>query len=280
MVVATASAEVAPADRRFYALRNVTAPVESLPLIVSSILSKKLAVGTSRLVFDVKTGNGAFFADQERAVTLASLLVRTAESLGTGAVAIVMDMSQPLGRWAGSSCEIREVLECLQGDGDDRLLEVVLTICEELLRSAGRPLSHEDLESVLSSGAPRERFLEWASAQGAAAAWLLRPSFELPLHEVVAVVQTAGVLSRVDTRRLGMVLLQGGAGRLHADDAVDGDVSLCYSSRPGDSVEPGQELARLYLRRPDADLEASFHDCFEVAADGSQPLLIRQRISA
>ena len=77
-----------------------------------------------------------------------------------------------------------------------------------------------------------------------------------------------------------MVLLQGGAGRLHADDAVDGDVSLCYSSRPGDSVEPGQELARLYLRRPDADLEASFHDCFEVAADGTQPLLIRQRISA
>ena len=111
MVVATASAEVAPADRRFYALRNVTATVESLPLIVSSILSKKLAVGASRLVFDVKTGNGAFFADQERAAALASLLVRTAESLGTGAVAVVTDMSQPLGRPRRFSTCARTILE-------------------------------------------------------------------------------------------------------------------------------------------------------------------------
>ena len=102
MVVATASVGVAPADKRFYALRNVTATAESLPLIVSSILSEKLAVGASSLVFDMKTGNGAFFVDQERAVALASLLVRTAESLGTGAVAVVTDMSQPLGRWRGT----------------------------------------------------------------------------------------------------------------------------------------------------------------------------------
>jgi len=158
MVVTVASAEIAPADKRLYALRDVTATVESLPLVVSSILSKKLALGASNLIFDVKTGNGAFFADEMEASSLATLLVRTAKALGRNASALVTDMSQPLGNWSGSSCEVIEVLDCLGGGGDAALMEVTLSLCEQLLAQAGQAVERQTLLEKISSGEARERF--------------------------------------------------------------------------------------------------------------------------
>ncbi len=132
------SASIAPADRRLYGLRNLTATVDCLPLVASSVLAKKLALGARSLVFDVKTGDGAFFSRLEDSVALAELLVDTAEELGRRAVAVVSDMSQPLGRWAGHACEVREVVECLRtGEGDARLLEVTTTLAAQVAALAG-----------------------------------------------------------------------------------------------------------------------------------------------
>ena len=279
MVVTVASSEIAPADKRLYALRGVTATVESLPLVVSSILSKKLALGASNLIFDVKTGSGAFFADETEASSLATLLVRTAKALGRNASALVTDMSQPLGSWSGSSCEVLEVLECLEGDGDRALVEVTLCLCEQLIAQSGEAVERRTLLEKIRGGQARERFERWAAAQGADPRWLAEPRFELAPVEVVAEASRAGVLAEVATRRLGMMLLEAGAGRQRAGDEIDRGISLRYTARLGERVEAGQELARLYLRNPDAKMEHAFAECFSVRDSGEPPLLIRQRVS-
>jgi pyrimidine-nucleoside phosphorylase len=141
LAIGGATSDIAPADRRLYSLRDTTATVDSLPLITASILSKKLAMGAAAVVFDVKTGNGAFLPELELAEELARGLVETSRALGTPASYVVTDMSQPLGRWTGHTAEVRETVEALSGEGPSDLMEVTFVLCEEAARLVGQPVS-------------------------------------------------------------------------------------------------------------------------------------------
>lgn len=278
MAIGGATADIAPADRRLYALRDATATVDSIPLITASILSKKLAAGAAAVVLDVKTGNGAFLPDLARSTELARGLVETARALGTPASALVTDMSQPLGRWSGHAAEVRESLETLAGEGPEDLVEITLALAEEVSRLVGQPLTRAAMEDALASGRARERFLAWAELQGAHPAWLRHP--ELPLAPVARPLRArrAGRLAAVDVRQLGLLLVEAGAGRMRPGDAVDFGVSLETKVRLGGEVEEGGELARVYLRREDERLVERFAACYTVAERGEAPPLIPVRV--
>ncbi|MBZ0089446.1 MAG: thymidine phosphorylase, partial [Thermoanaerobaculia bacterium] len=174
-----ATAGIAPADRKLYALRDRTATVDSLPLIVASILSKKLATGASGIVFDVKVGDAAFLPGLDQARQLAQMLVEVSRDLGLAATALLSDMSQPLGDWAGHACEIRETLDCLEGRGPRETVELTLALALELGRSLGFGWTEASLRELLDSGVARERFVRWAVTQGAKARWFDAPDLAL-----------------------------------------------------------------------------------------------------
>jgi thymidine phosphorylase len=280
MALGLATAGIAPADRKLYALRDRTATVDSLPLIVASILSKKLASGAAAIVFDVKTGDGAFLSDERAAAELAGELVRVAAGLGTRAAALITDMSQPLGEWVGHAAELREALDCLEGGGPVDTRALTAELAAELGRLLGADLGAERVGQALDSGAARERFVAWAAAQGAERGWLERP--ELPLAPVERVIEAprAGVLARVATRQLGLLLGAAGGARHAVGADLDRGVALRCRARLGQTVERGQELARLYLRRDDAQLVTRFAACFEIASSAGAPPLVRGRIGA
>ena len=230
MAIGVATAAIAPADRRLYGLRDRTSTVSSIPLVVGSILSKKLALGASGIVFDVKIGNGAFFPDTGDTRSLGSSLVEISAACGTPAAYVLSDMNQPLGRWVGHAAEVREALDCLAGDGDPRLLEVVTAICRKAARLVGREVSRRDIDSAIGSGAARQKLVDWADAQGA-----------------VVTASESGYLEAVDCRRIGNAFAD--ACRPDRDPAkIDHAVALRYDVRLGQKVERGQELARLYVR--------------------------------
>ncbi len=271
MAIGIATSDVAPADRRLYGLRNATATVDSLPLITASILSKKLATGAAGLVLDVKTGSGAVADDVEVSRLLARALVDTAVALGCPTSALLTDMSQPLGRWVGNSVEIRESIECLEGRGPAPLMEVVLALCVEVSSLAGRPLARERLLEAVDSGAALETFGRWVAAQGGDAGALASVGRAPAPHEAVIRAERSGYLRRVACRRLGFLLVEAGAGRTLPTDEIDPDVGLHYTARLGDRLEPGDEIARAYLRRPDADWERRLGECFELAEERYEP---------
>jgi pyrimidine-nucleoside phosphorylase len=284
---ATGSPGIAPADRKLYALRDATATIDSLPLITGSILSKKLATGAAGLVFDVKTGNGAFLPKLEDARRLARMLVDTTKALGTAASALLTDMSQPLGEWVGHAAEVREALDCLAGEGPEDTAELTLALAEEVSRLVGRPLARAELREALVSGRARRRFFEWAALAGAEPEWLDEPRLPLAPIEAPLVSAREGYLAGVDTRQLGLLLIEAGAGRQKPGAAIDFGVSLRYLTRLGRRVAVGEELARLYLRHEDAALVARFAACFTVAdeavsavsaASPASPPLIHERI--
>jgi pyrimidine-nucleoside phosphorylase len=266
-----ASSGIAPADRRLYALRDATATVESLPLITGSILSKKLAMGAAAVVFDVKVGNGAFLPEIELARELARLLVETSRALGTAVSALLTDMNQPLGRWCGNTAEVKESLDCLAGDGAADLMEVTFRLAEEVSALVGRPLSRADLEETVTSGRARERFDQWAALQGADPGWLRSPRLDLAPVERPLLARRSGRLAHVDTRQLGMLLIEAGAGRVRPDSEIDFGVSLEMKARLGDEIQEGDELARLYLRREDERWVRQFEACLTVGDEGTAP---------
>ena len=276
-----ATDSIAPADRHLYGIRDQTGTVESIPLIVASILSKKLATGAAALVFDVKTGNGAFMNELNAARELTRLLVRVSSSLGRKASGVITDMSQPLGDWVGHRSEILESLECLDGRGGMEVVEVTLALAEELLGHIGSDVERTDLEEALGSGRAREAFDRWAISQGADPSWIAKPVLDLAPVEVAIESPASGYLERVDTRSIGLLMVKAGAGRSRPGDEIDEGVSLRYVARLGESVAVGQELARLYLRREDPGLTADFSACFRVSEEAvSSPPLIYERIGA
>lgn len=278
LAIGMATAEIAPADRRLYALRDATATVDSLPLVVASILSKKLATGAAAIVFDVKTGDGAFFPEPERARELARRLVDTCRDLGTPASALITDVSQPIGAWVGHAAEVEEALACLAGEGPADLAALAVELAAEVAALAGFDLSAAELEQTLAGGRGREAFLRWAELQGAGPAWLRAPSFPRAPIERPLVAPRAGRLARVKTRQLGLLLAEAGGGRHLPGDAIDHGVSLRVRARLGERVEPGEELARLYLRRDDPHLTARAAACFAVADEARAPELILERV--
>jgi pyrimidine-nucleoside phosphorylase len=278
LAIGVATSGIAPADRKLYALRDGTATIDSLPLITGSILSKKLATGAAALVFDVKTGNGAFLPEPDEARQLARMLVDTARALGVAASALLTDMSQPLGEWVGHAAEVREALACLAGEGPEETTELTLVLAEEVSRLAGQPLGRAELAAALVSGRARRRFFEWAELAGADPGWLAEPRLPLASVERPLRAERDGRLARVDTRQLGLLLIEAGAGRVRPGARIDPGVALRYLTRLGREVAAGEELARLYLRREDEALAARFAACFTVADEAASPPLVRERV--
>ena len=222
------TAELAPADRRLYAIRDVTATVESIPLITASILSKKATAGLAGLIMDVKTGSGAFARDEAVAVELAESIVAVAEGAGLPCVALITSMNQVLGRSAGNALEVGEAIAYLTGAArDPRLHEVVMALGAELLVLGGLDpepgAARGRLEAALDSGAAAERFARMVAALGGPSDLIEDPDRHLPAAAVVrpALPQVPGVIGAMDLRRIGLAIVELGGGRRNAADRID-----------------------------------------------------------
>ncbi|GAB2758690.1 thymidine phosphorylase [Salinifilum aidingensis] len=244
-VVCAASGQLAPADRALYALRDVTGTVESVPLIASSIMSKKLAEGTGALVLDVKCGSGAFVRDREQAAELARAAIAIGRAHGVRTSALITDMSRPLGTDVGNALEVAEAVRTLRGQGADDLVELTLALARELLAHAG--ITDADPEHVLASGQAHERWRRLVRAQGG------DPDAPLPEAEHVEAVSAprAGTLARLDAAAVGEAAWRLGAGRARQDDAVDPAAGVRCLVKPGEPVEAGQVVCELHTNRPE-----------------------------
>ena len=254
-----ASTRIAPADRRLYAVRDVTATVESVPLITASILSKKLAAGLQSLVMDVKVGNGAFCADIATARTLSASLVEVANGAGLPTQALITDMNQVLGHSAGNALEVQESIDFLTGAArEPRLLEVTLALAVRMLRLGGLAVDDADAErqvqQALSSGAAAACFARMVAGLGGPTDVLAKGGASLPQAPVQRAVPAprSGVLAAMDTRALGLAVVALGGGRRRASDAVDPRVGFAAVLPSGHAVRAGEPLAIVHAASDDS----------------------------
>ena len=249
------TAEIAPADRAIYALRDVTGTVESIPLIVASILSKKLAAGLDGLVLDVKSGRGAFMSDLGRARELAHALVRVGNAAGLRTVALVTDMSVPLGLTVGNALETREAVEVLRDAGPSDVRELTLALGVEMLIVArvehSRVAARRRLEHALSEGQAFERFLRMVRAHGGDTRPLENPDrWPRARASLLVKARSAGFVSAIDALELGLISVALGAGRARAEDRVDPSAGIEILAPLGTRVARGEPLARLHAHSP------------------------------
>ncbi len=261
LVLAGQSETVVPADRKIYALRDVTGTVPSIPLISSSIMSKKLAEGLDALVLDVKVGSGAFMKELAGARELATTMVGIGKAHGTATTALITDMNQPLGKEVGNASEIVESIEVLKGGGPADLIEVTERLGSEMLVMGGladdHPAAVEMLRNAIASGAAFEKMEEVVIAQGGNPAVLHDPSL-LPKavsHEVVA-AERSGVVERCDAFDIGVAGVRLGAGRATMEDVIDPGVGMTVHVAIGDEVAAGDPLVTIHWNRAER-LEAS-----------------------
>jgi len=244
-VICAAGAGLAPADRKLYALRDVTGTVESIPLIAGSIMSKKIAEGTESLVLDVKVGTGAFMTERERAGELARTMVRLGRDHGLKVTAVLSAMDTPLGRAVGNALEVTESVEVLQGKhaGSD-LVELTLALAREMLELAG---IDADPAEALEDGTALARYREMVLAQGG------DPDAALPQAPKVELVNAdrAGVVARLDARSVGVAAWRLGAGRARKEDPVSAAAGILCRVKPGDEVAKGQPLLELHTEQQD-----------------------------
>ncbi len=246
---------LAPADRRFYATRDITATVESVPLITASILSKKLAAGLDALVLDVKMGNGAVMRNEQEATELAESLVTVAQGAGLNSSAIITDMNQVLASSAGNAVEVRETIRYLTGDfRNPRLHQVTLALAAEMLKLGGIVTTIEagkaKVEEVLASGAAAERFARMVTALGGPADLLENYTHHLPLAAVAKPVMApqAGYIQHIDTRAVGMAVVSLGGGRQRSDDQLDYSVGCEQVIDLNTKVDEQTPVAMVYAR--------------------------------
>jgi pyrimidine-nucleoside phosphorylase len=250
------TAEIAPADRKLYALRDVTATVESIPLISASIMSKKLAEGLNGLVLDVKNGSGAFLPEVERGLELAKTMIALGEDRGCPTVALITAMDRPLGRACGNVLETEEAILALRGEGPPDLLEVTYALGVEMLLQGGieknTKKARKKLETAIESGLAAEKFEQIIEAQGGNPKAVEDPSV-LPQAlavEVYAAPRT-GVVQRVEPRTIGRAIIALGGGRRTVDDIIDPTVGFVITVKPGDKVLEGEPIASVFAK--DAD---------------------------
>jgi thymidine phosphorylase len=244
-VICAPTEGLAPADRKLYALRDVTSTVDCVPLIASSIMSKKIAEGAGALVLDVKVGSGAFMVSVEQARELASALVSIGDEHGLRVTAMLTDMSTPLGRAVGNAVEVAEAVEVLQGGGPPDVVELTVALAAEMLSLAG---VSADPAAVLASGAAYESWCALIAAQGG------DPSAALPSpgHVHVVPAPRSGVLTRMDARAVGVAAWRLGAGRARKEDPVQAAAGVLCLAKPGDAVSSGEPLFELRTDTPDA----------------------------
>jgi len=258
-VISTSTEGIAPADKKIYALRDVTGTVESLPLITASIMSKKLAMGASALILDVKTGSGAFMRHYQDSKALAESLIAAAEGSGTKVEALITDMDRPLGVAAGNANEIIETFEVLKGNGPADVEAVTRAQAERILVMSGRfdaNSAQEALTEALSSGRALEQARIWIAAQGGDASvvddYSLLPQ---PTKTIEVKSPRSGVISAIDTYQAGMFTVDLGAGRKKADDEIDYAAGVMFDRNTGDEVKAGDAIARIQLGRGNRDAE-------------------------
>ncbi|TPW31082.1 thymidine phosphorylase [Martelella alba] len=252
------TSDLAPADRRLYAIRDVTATVESMPLIVASILSKKLAAGLQTLVLDVKSGSGAFMDTPEKAAELARLLVEVANGAGLKTTALITDMNEPLADSAGNAVEVRNALAFLKGEKTGSRLEAVtIALAAEMIAGAGLAPTLGEAEAlarrVLANGSALDHFARMVTALGGPHDFVERPELHLGLSPVTraASAPRAGYLSRVDARAVGMSVVALGGGRTRPQDRIDHCVGFSCLLPLGSFVEKGDPLALVHARNDD-----------------------------
>lgn len=256
LAIAGQSAEIVPADKKIYALRDVTGTVASVPLITASVVSKKIAGGAAAIVLDVKVGSGAFMKSVEEARELARWLVEVTDALGARATALVTDMEQPLGRAIGNGLEVAEAVETLAGRGPEDLRELGVTLAAHMLSAAGREdvaSATQEAQAALSDGSAQAKFAEMVEAQGGDGRVVHEPDGYLarPIHTADSVAEQDGFVTSIDAESIGRAAGVLGAGRRRAGEAVDPAAGVVLERTVGEQVEAEDVLAVLHTNRPE-----------------------------
>lgn len=274
IAIAGQTANLAPADKKLYALRDVTATVDQMSLIASSIMSKKLASGSDAIVLDVKTGNGAFMKKLEDSRALAKEMVSIGTMAGKKTVAVITDMDQPLGRAVGNSLEVREAIDTLRGEGPADFKEVVFALGSQMLMLAGRAADEKEaralMEGVIEDGSALDKFAQFVRAQGGDAAPVYDTSL-LPVAgktlEVTA--KESGYVHRILAEDIGIACMTLGGGRETKESAIDLSVGIILEKKNGDAVSDGEVLATIY-GNDDAKMQAGYEKiahAYEIAKE-------------
>lgn len=279
------SGNLTPADKKLYALRDVTGTVNSIPLIASSIMSKKIAAGADAIVLDVKTGDGAFMKTQEDAEKLAHAMVRIGNHVGRKTIAIISDMSQPLGFAIGNALEVKEAIETLQGKGPKDLTELVLTLGSQMVILAGKAKTTEEAKSMLkesiSSGKALAKFKDFLTNQGGDAS-IVDDLSKLPQakYKIELPAKQSGFVSRMIADEIGIASMILGAGRATKEDVIDLAVGLVLHKKVGDKVEEGESILTIYSNRENVeDVKQKLYDNIFIADTATAPTLIHTVIT-
>ncbi|MCM1182277.1 MAG: pyrimidine-nucleoside phosphorylase [Roseburia sp.] len=245
------TADLAPADKKLYALRDVTATVDNMSLIASSIMSKKLAAGADAIVLDVKTGSGAFMKAEKDSFALAREMVKLGNSAGRRTVAVVSDMDQPLGYAVGNALEVKEAIATLNGNGPEDFVELCLTLGAHMVVAGGKAATTEEarglLEECIRNKSALHKLAEFVGAQGGKGDWVYHPE-KLPAASIVEEIESPadGVVQKIVCDEIGMVSLILGGGRETKESAIDLSVGLVLHKKVGDSVRKGESLATIH----------------------------------
>lgn len=279
------SGNLTPADKKLYALRDVTGTVNSIPLIASSIMSKKIAAGADAIVLDVKTGDGAFMKTQEDAEKLAHAMVRIGNHVGRKTIAIISDMSQPLGFAIGNALEVKEAIETLQGKGPKDLTELVLTLGSQMVILAGKAKTSEEAKEMLldaiHSGKTLAKFKEFLANQGGDAS-IVDDLTKLPQakYKIELPAKQSGYISRMVADEIGVASMILGAGRATKEDVIDLAVGLVLHKKVGDKVEEGESILTIYSNRENVeDVKQKLYDNIFIADTAIAPTLIHTVIT-
>lgn len=274
LVMIGQTSDIAPADKKMYALRDVTATVESIPLIAGSIMSKKLAEGIDALVLDVKTGNGAFMREYNDSVALAKTLVGIGTTMGKTTIGFITEMSQPLGMMIGNWLEVVESVECLRGKNVPDLMEVTYVLGGAMVYAAGKSGSIEEgmkeCQSAIWSGRAYDKFLEVVKRQGGDVSYIEQTTtYEQSSYKREVRSKAAGYVHSFETMRIGLLAVDLGAGRKRVGDAVDPKAGIVLLKKTGDKVENGEPLATIYTDHNDvvAHAEQELHSCIHLEAE-------------
>ncbi|TDM00793.1 pyrimidine-nucleoside phosphorylase [Macrococcus carouselicus] len=274
-----------PADKKLYALRDVTGTVNSIPLIASSIMSKKIAAGSDAIVLDVKTGAGAFMKTDEDAEKLAHAMVKIGNNVGRRTMAIISDMSQPLGYAIGNALEVQEAIETLRGEGPEDLTELVLTLGSQMVVLGGGAETLDEargkLQEVIQNGQALEKFRTFLENQGGNGDVIDDVSL-LPQasYKIEVPAKYAGVVSRIVADEIGIASMLLGAGRATKDDQIDLAVGLMLRKKVGDRVEEGESLVTIYANREEVEeVKEKIYSNIEIADKAEAPKLIHTIIT-
>jgi pyrimidine-nucleoside phosphorylase len=280
--------EIAPADRRMYALRSATATVDSIPLIAASIMSKKLAEGLDGLVLDIKRGSGAFVTTLEDELKLAKVMIDIGQSHSCPTVALLTAMDRPLGRAVGNALEVEEAIQALMGEGPADLMEVTYALGVEMLILGGGQISRGEaratLEKLIRNGSAADCFRKIVEAQGGNPRVVDDPGL-LPQAGAVEIYPATrrGFIGRVEPRAIGRAIIEMGGGRSKMEDTIDPAVGLVITAKPGDWVEPGEPLGTIFARdRAGVEIaRAALGVAITIAEEAEPPLpLVSHRVTA